>query len=169
MKRADLAALIPDVDNKDEIVNQIMAMNGKDINELKAKHIEFEDKIKELELSNAEKLKEYEDFKTSVADYEELKNKNEIYVKEKQNNEYFNILRKLNFDNDFIDEDIFKKIPQGEDFETKAKEFLENHPKYSAEDYQKQDKMFGNKRKPTINFETASDVEILQYLKENNK
>ena len=172
IKRADLEKLLEGVEKKDEIINYVMAENGKSINDANAKYEELRTQKDELQ-------KQFDDYKKQTGDYETIKKSNdELTAKvkgfeaEKANKDYYDKLEKLGFDKDFIDEDIFKKIPKPADnkmesFEASAKKYLEEHPKYRAEPVVNHG---GFEFKGSTNPDgTMSDEELLAQLKKANK
>lgn len=168
MKRADLEAKLQGVENKDDIINYVMAEYGKSVNELKAEN-------EALKSKNFDGEKAFNEYKESVKDYDEVKKLNEElqgklgkYTTEKENQEYYKVLKKVGFDDEFIDETIFNKIPKGEDFEKKAVEFLKEKPKYAADNYETHHGSFEYKAGEQTDTSNMTDSELYDYLKKLN-
>ena len=172
LKRADLEKLLEGVEKKDEIINYVMAENGKTINDSNAKYEELRTQKDALQ-------KEFDDYKKATGDYETIKKSNEElkakvtgFEAEKANKDYFDKLEKLGFDKTFIDEDIFKRIPKPADnkmesFEASAKKYLEEHPKFRAEPIVNHGGF--DFRGSTNPDGEMSDEELLAQLKQANK
>ena len=172
LKRADLEKLLEGVEKKDEIINFVMAENGKSINDANARYEELRTQKDDLQ-------KQFDDYKKQTGDYETIKKSNEElttkvagFEAEKANKGYYDKLSELGFDKDFIDEDIFKKIPKPADnkmesFEASAKKYLEEHPKFRAETVVNHQ---GFNYNGSINPDTnMSDEELLKQLRQANK
>lgn len=172
LKRADLEKLLEGVEKKDEIINYVMAENGKTINDSNARYEELRTQKDALQ-------KEFDEYKKSTGDYETIKKSNEElnakvkgFEAEKANKDYFDKLESLGFDKTFIDEDIFKRIPKPADnkmesFEASAKKYLEEHPKFRAEQVVVHN---GFDYRGSINPDAQlSDEELLNQLKKANQ
>lgn len=164
LKRKDLELLISDsIENRDSIIDSIMAKYGEEINTQKARVTELEQSLEEAKKST-EKYADYEELKKKNTEYEE---KITGYETEKRNNSYKDVLKKLKYDSEFIDESLINKIGVEGDFEKNAQKFIEEHPKY-AEVVNTREKGFqyegGNQ-----DFTGTSSVDYYNYLKEKNK
>lgn len=177
-KRSFLETLLQGVENKDDIINQIMSEHGKSVNELKAENEtlkgQFLDKTKEYN-ELAEKTKDYDTMKQSN---EDLNNQITAYKSKEENQQYFSVLKELGYNEEFIDESIFNKIQKGENidtFKTNATNFLKEKPMYKAEGFvhrggtQPTGSQTGGGKQIVTDFTGMSDAEVYAALKENAK
>jgi coenzyme F420-reducing hydrogenase alpha subunit len=172
LKRSDLEKLLQGVENKDDIINQIMSLHGNTINALKAEN-------EELKTQVLDKTKEYNELVEKTKDYDAVKQQNEELTSEingykasKENEQYFAILKELGYNEEFIDESIFAKIEKGKDpeeFKTNATKFIKEKPMYRAEPVTPQagTNPSGGYKGGNIEItEGMSDEEILAVLQE---
>ena len=89
LKRSDLESLLQGVENKEDIINKIMAEHGKSINELKAENETLKGQV--LDKTNeynalVEKTKDYDSMKQSN---EELNNTINSFKAKEENQKYY--------------------------------------------------------------------------------
>lgn len=173
IKRSELEKKLEGVENKEDIINYVMAENGNSINAANAKYEELKTQYDEL---NAQ----FEDHKKATGDYETIKKSRDDLQKEidgykakEANKAYFDKLNSLGFDSTFVDEDIFKRIPKVENdgdlkkWEENAKKFLAEHPKFKNEPVVNQSGFsFKGSNDPD---NPMSDEEMLKQLRDSNK
>ena len=174
LNRADLEKKLEGVENKDDIITFVMTEHGKMVNDLKFKVEELKSQIldekKNTDDANA-KLEGFKDYEDLKAKNEELSNQINAYLEKEKNQKYYETLKKVGFNEEFIDEEIFRKVPKTEkmeDFEKQASEFLKEKPMYAAEDYRDHSNIFEpNGTEGGQN--QMSDEEMLKALKEMDK
>ena len=173
IKRSELEKKLEGVENKEDIINYVMAENGNSINAANAKYEELKTKYDEL---NAQ----FEDHKKATGDYETIKKSRDDLQKEidgykakEADKAYFDKLNALGFDSTFVDEDIFKRIPKVENdgdlkkWEENAKKFLADNPKFKNEAVVHQGGFnFQGSNDPD---HPQNDEELLKQLKEAHK
>lgn len=176
LKRTDLDKLLQGVENKDDIINTIMAEHGKSINELKAENETLKGQIldKTNEYNNlVEKTKDYDTMKQSN---EDLNNQITALKSKEENQKYYSVLKELGYNEEFIDENIFNKVQKGESidqFKSNATNFLKEKPMYKAEGFQHRQGTHssgtygGGASEKIENFEGMSDAEVYAALKHN--
>lgn len=173
IKRADLEKLLEGVEKKDEIINYVMAENGKSINDANAKYEELRTQKDELQKQFDEDKKSTGDYETIKKSKEELQKEIDGYKAKEAEKAYFDKMNALGFDSTFVDEDIFKRIPKVENdgdlkkWEENAKKFLADNPKFKNE---------AVVHKGGFNFQGSNDPdhpqndeELLKQLKEAHK
>ena len=176
LKRSDLESLLQGVENKDDIINKIMAEHGKSINELKAENETLKAENETLKGQVLDKTNEYNALVEKTKDYDSMKQSNEELNKtissfkaKEENQKYYSVLKELGYNEEFIDETIFNKVQKGENIETfkaNATEFLKAKPMYRGESFQKQGGSYGGFANIT---DDMSDAELEAALKEMNK
>ena len=173
IKRSELEKKLEGVENKEDIINYVMAENGNSINAANAKYEELKTQYDEL---NAQ----FEDHKKATGDYETIKKSRDDLQKEvdgfkakEADKAYFDKMNALGFDSTFVDEDIFKRIPKVENdgdlkkWEENAKKFLADNPKFKNEAVVHQGGFnFQGSNDPD---HPQSDEELLKQLKEDHK
>lgn len=178
LKRSTLETLLQGVENKDDIINQIMSEHGKSINELKSE-------VETLKGQILDKTKEYNELVEKTKDYDTMKQSNEdlnnqitAYKSKEENQQYFSVLKELGYNEEFIDESIFNKIEKGENidtFKTNATKFLQEKPMYKAEGLtyrggtNPSNVQTGGDKQIITDFTGMSDAEVYAALKENAK
>lgn len=176
-KRSFLETLLQGLENKDDIINQIMSEHGKSINELKAENETLKGQVLDKTKEYSELLEKTKDYDTMKQSNEELNNQINAYKSEKENQQYFSVLKELGYNEEFIDESIFNKIEKGENidtFKTNATKFLQDKPMYKAEGVtyrngtNPSNVQTGGKQIVT-DFTGMSDEEVYAALKENAK
>lgn len=172
LNRSDLDKLLQGVENKDDIINQIMSAHGNTINALKAE-------VEELKTQVLDKTKEYNELAEKTKDYDAVKKQNEELTSEingykasKENEQYFAVLKELGYNEEFIDESILAKINKGEnidEFKTNATKFIKEKPMYKAEQLTPQPRTnpSGSYKGGNVEItEGMTDEEILAVLQE---
>lgn len=170
ISRKELEAKLVNVENKDEIINYIMSENGKSIEELKAKNYELEEKFDNLTKEHKEYVDNHSNYDDLIKQNEELNGKVTAYEEAKKEQSYYDVLKELNFDNDFINKDIFNRIDKGENieaFKNNAQAYLKEHPKFSNEETIQINHTFdyNNLEK---DLDKMSDEELLKELEKQN-
>lgn len=173
ISRTELAKLLNGVDNQEDIINYVMAENGKQINALRAENEELKSKISLETKKVNDKEKEFNDFKESVKDFETIKKQNE------ELNSKIKEFEKLESDKKFIDEldnagvdekykeFVFSKLTPTENetienYKTRVNDYLEKNNQFKTENYQKihtQLEVDGN----APDFNKMSDEEYINY------
>lgn len=138
MKREEIKSLLADLgleENKvKEIVDKVLDLNGKEVNEHKAKMKELEEKVKEYDSIVAKNeeltkgLEEAQGFKDKATKYDEILPKYESYQKEEVHRGLVEKAKAQGIATDFI-EFALGKIGEGEDVDTALKDFATNNPR----------------------------------------
>lgn len=137
MKREELLKKLEGLENVNQVVDYIMAENGKDINkyrsEVEVLKTEKEDLVKNHN-TETEKYKDYETLKTKNLEYEtELK----AFKTKAQKEPFLKALSNAKIDDDFTDV-VLKKLEFNDDskieeFQKKLETFVKENPKYTTE------------------------------------
>lgn len=173
ISRQELAKMLVGVENSEDIINYVMAENGKQINALRAENEDLKTKLSDSSKLFADKESEFATFKDGVKDFETIKKENEdlknqikSYVKKENDGKYLSELAKAGVDSKYQEFVYSKVVPNEneslEDYNKRAVDYLNENTQFKSETYQafnSQVNIEGSK----VDFTKMSDEDYLNY------
>lgn len=180
LSRTELSKLLSGVDNQEDIINYVMAENGKQVNQLRAENENLKTQLSDANDKLAAKDKEYVALKDSVKDFDNFKQENEnlkaqvkSFEDSKKNEAYMSELAKAGVDDKFK-KFIFSEIKpneneKAEEYKARVAEYLEQNQQFKSENYGKIDTQFDFKNGKEVDFSKMTDEQYLRYRAEQRK
>lgn len=174
ISRTELAKMLTGVENAEEIINYVMAENGKQINSLRAENEDLKTKLLDAGKAQAEKEKEFAAYKDSVKDFETFKKENEElksqvkgYETKEKEKAYFDELTNIGVDEKFK-KFVFSEVKPNEnesveDYNKRVNEYMEKNVQFKSENFAKVNTQLNFKNQPLPDFSKMSDEEYLVY------
>ena len=180
LSRTELAKLLNGVDNQEDIINYVMAENGKQINQLRAENEELKTQLQDAKTTATAKEKEYAAYKESVKDFDTFKQENEklkaqikTYDDAKKNEAYLHELSKVGVDDKFKNF-VFSEVKPNEnekveDYNARVNKYLEENTQFKSENYGKINSQLNFKDGKSVDFTKMTDEEYIRYRNEQKK
>lgn len=180
LSRTELAKKLNGVDNQDEIIDYIMAENGKQINSLRAENEELKTQLLDAKNATTKVNNEFTAYKESVKDFDTFKQENEklkaqikTYDDAKKNEAYLQELSKVGVDDKFKNFVFSEVKPNGnekvEDYNARVNKYLEENTQFKSENYGKINSQLNFKDGKSVDFTKMTDEEYIRYRNEQKK
>ena len=175
LSRTELAKKLNGVDNQDEIIDYIMAENGKQINSLRAENEELKTQLLDAKNATTKVNNEFTAYKESVKDFDTFKQENEklkaqikTYDDAKKNEAYFQELSKVGVDDKFKNF-VFSEVKPNEnekveDYNARVNKYLEENTQFKSENYGKINSQLNFKDGKSVDFTKMTDEEYIDLL-----